>query len=177
MSWSNHAVFLLKMPAHNLLDRYATEQFPWANLQLAVGKDASGCFDLPSSSPDFGRPISAYYFWVFPNTMLNFYPWGLSVNVIKPIGQDLTRVSFLGYAWRPELMDQGAGADLDRVEREDEVVVELVQKGVRSRLYDRGRYSHTREQNVHQFHRLLAREIGAWPSSEPADSSCRRTRQ
>lgn len=142
-------------------ENYATEQFPWANLQLAIGKDGSACFDLPSSSPDCGRAVSAYYFWVFPNTMLNFYPWGLSVNVIKPMGQELTRVSFLGYVWRPELLDQGAGADLDRVEREDEVVVELVQKGVRSRLYDRGRYSPTREQNVHHFHRLLCRNLSS----------------
>jgi len=52
--------------------------------------------------------------------------------------------------------DAGAGAGLDRVEREDEAVVESVQRGVRSRLYDRGRYSPAREGGVHHFHRLLA---------------------
>ena len=26
----------------------------------------------------------AYYYFIFPNTMLNFYPWGLSVNIIIP---------------------------------------------------------------------------------------------
>jgi phenylpropionate dioxygenase-like ring-hydroxylating dioxygenase large terminal subunit len=46
---------------------------------------------------------------------------------------------------------------LDRVEREDEAVVESVQRGVRSRLYHRGRYSPTREQGPHHFHRLLER--------------------
>ena len=46
--------------------------------------------------------------------------------------------------------------ELDRVEREDESIVEAVQKGVRSRLYDRGRYSPTRETGTHHFHRLLA---------------------
>jgi len=34
--------------------------------------------------------------------------------------------------------------------------VEGVQRGIRSRLYDRGRYAPTREQGVHHFHRLLA---------------------
>jgi len=48
---------------------------------------------------------------------------------------------------------------LDRVEREDEAIVEAVQRGVRSRLYDRGRYSPTREQGVHHFHRLLGEVI------------------
>ena len=57
-------------------------------------------------------------------------------------------------------MECGAGADLDRVEREDESVVECVQQGVRSRIYERGRYSPSREQGVHHFHRLLAAAIG-----------------
>jgi choline monooxygenase len=35
-----------------------------------------------------------------------------------------------------------------------------VQRGVRSRLYDRGRYSPGKEQGVHQFHRLLVEFLG-----------------
>jgi choline monooxygenase len=61
--------------------------------------------------------------------------------------------------WDPSRLDRGAGAALDRVEREDEVIVESVQRGVRSRLYERGRYSPTREQGVHRFHCLLARAL------------------
>ncbi|MDA8017263.1 MAG: aromatic ring-hydroxylating dioxygenase subunit alpha [Thermoanaerobaculia bacterium] len=140
---------------------YVSELFPWSNLQLGI--DAAGgegeIFDLPADSPDAGRRVAAYYWWIFPNTMLNFYPWGLSVNVVRPLGVDRTRVSFLSYVWRPELVEHGAGAFLDRVEREDEEVVEAVQRGVRSRLYDRGRYSPRREPGVHHFHRLLAREL------------------
>jgi len=91
--------------------------------------------------------------------MLNFYPWGLSVNVVRPLGPELTKVSFLPYVWDASKLDAGAGAALDRVEREDEVVVEAVQKGVRSRFYDRGRFSVRREQGVHHFHRLLAQAL------------------
>jgi choline monooxygenase len=54
-------------------------------------------------------------------------------------------------------MDKGAGSGLDRVEREDEAVVEAVQRGVQSRFYNRGRYSPKREQGVHHFHRLLVK--------------------
>ena len=88
--------------------------------------------------------------------MFNFYPWGLSINIVRPLQVNLTKVSFITYVWRPERLDRGAGAMLDRVEREDEAVVECVQRGMQSRLYERGRYSPTREQGVHQFHRLLA---------------------
>lgn len=135
---------------------YTNELYPWCNLQLGVGKSGEDAFDLPSSSPDYGKHISAYYYWLFPNTMLNFYPWGLSVNVVRPVGPDLTRVSFLPYVWDERRLGRGAGAELDRVEREDEVVVEAVQKGVRSRFYDRGRYSVAREAGVHHFHRLIS---------------------
>jgi choline monooxygenase len=135
--------------------QYRTELFPYCNLQVGVAKGNELAFDLPANHPDAGQRIAGYYFWMFPNLMLNFYPWGLSVNVVKPLAPDYTRVSFLTYVWRPELMDKGAGAGLDRVEREDEEVVECVQKGVRSRTYTRGRYSPAREQCVHHFHRLL----------------------
>lgn len=141
-------------------EQYDTEVYEHCNLQLAESKGEEGVFDLPADSPDHGRKISAYYWWVFPNLMLNFYPWGLSVNVVRPLGMDRTRVSFIRYVWKPELVDVGAGADLDRVEREDEVVVELVQQGLRSRFYDAGRFSPKREVGTHHFHRLLAERLG-----------------
>lgn len=138
---------------------YTTELFRYSNLQVAYGGDVADTFVLPDDSVDAGRAVSAYYFWIFPNTMLNFYPWGLSVNVVRPLGSDLTRVSFIGYVWDRSKMDVGAGGDLDRVEREDEAVVEMVQRGLRSRIYDRGRYSPTKETGTHHFHRLLTESL------------------
>lgn len=135
---------------------YRTELFAWGNLQLGIAKPGEQAFDLPPQSPDAGQRVAAYYFWLFPNLMLNFYPWGLSINVVKPLGPSLTKVAFLSYVWRPERLASGAGAELDRVEREDEAIVEAVQRGQQSRLYRGGRYSPAREQGVHQFHRLLA---------------------
>ncbi len=88
--------------------------------------------------------------------MLNFYPWGLSVNIVKPVKKDLTRVSYLTYVSDEKKLGTGAGADLETVELEDQRVVESVQKGIRSRFYDRGRYSPAREQGTHHFHRLIA---------------------
>ncbi|MDQ2987030.1 MAG: aromatic ring-hydroxylating dioxygenase subunit alpha [Armatimonadota bacterium] len=140
---------------------YTTELFPGGTLQLAASKGADDVFDLPQSSPDHGKRISAYYYWFFPNTMFNFYPWGLSINVVRPIDRDLSKVSFYCYVWEASKLGRGAGAELDRVEREDEAVVELVQKGVSSRFYTRGRYSPGRETGTHHFHRMLAAALDA----------------
>lgn len=134
---------------------YTTELFDRSNLQLGIAQGAEDAIDLPASSPDRGRRIAAYYWWLWPNTMFNVYPWGVSINVVRPLGTALTKVSFLTYVWDASRIDQGAGAGLDRVEREDEVIVEAVQRGLRSRLYDRGRYSPAREGGVHHFHRIL----------------------
>jgi choline monooxygenase len=136
---------------------YRTELYPWASLQLGVASGGEDVFDLPPESPDHGQAIAAYYYWLFPNTMVNVYPWGISVNVVRPLAVDRTKVSFLSYVWDASRLDSGAGAGLDRVEREDEAVVESVQRGLRSRIYRRGRYSPAREQGVHHFHRLLTR--------------------
>ncbi len=135
---------------------YAVELERYGVLQLGVAKEGEPAFALPPAHPDAKRRIAAYYYWLFPTTMFNVYPWGVSVNVVTPLDVDRTRVSFLPFVWDESKREQGAGAGLDRVEREDEAIVEAVQRGVSGRLYDRGRYSPAREAGVHRFHRLLA---------------------
>lgn len=136
-------------------EHYTSDIHRYANLQLAPAKDADPAFDLPPESPDCGKRVAAYYYWVFPNLMLNFYPWGLSLNLVQPQGLNRSRVSFRAYVRDADKLDTGAGSGLDQVEREDEAVVEAVQRGVRSHWYRSGRYSPTRERGVHHFHRLL----------------------
>lgn len=140
---------------------YTTEIFKYSNLQLGIGKKGDVCFDLPSDAPDFGKEIAAYYFWVFPNMMFNFYPWGLSMNIVRPLNVSETRVSFLTYIWDETKLDKGAGSGLDKVEYEDEEIVENVQRGIRSRFYSHGRYSPQREQGPHHFHSLIAEFMNA----------------
>lgn len=135
---------------------YSTELYAHGNLQLGIAKAGEECFRMRETSPYYGSEIAAFYWWIFPNLMLNFYPWGLSINVVRPLAKDLTKVSFLTYVSDPAKLDKGAGAGLDRVEREDEAIVEMVQRGMQSSFYSTGRYSPKREQGVHHFHRLLA---------------------
>ena len=77
------------------------------------------------------------------------------LNIITPISVDKTRVEFKSYVWKEELLNQGAGADVNKVELEDQEIVQKVQKGVRSRLYNHGRFSPKMEKGVHHFHRLV----------------------
>jgi choline monooxygenase len=134
---------------------YEHELFRYSSLQLALAKEGEAAFDLPAGASDHGRRVAAYYWWIFPNLMLNFYPWGLSLNRVVPEAVDRTRVEFRAYVWQEGKRGQGAGGALHEVELEDEAVVEAVQRGVRSRFYRHGRYSPTRERGTHHFHRLL----------------------
>ncbi|MGD9561546.1 MAG: aromatic ring-hydroxylating dioxygenase subunit alpha [Pyrinomonadaceae bacterium] len=144
---------------------YTTETFRYSSLQTALsepGAVTTGFFDAGNSrnpvaaASGSDKIVAGRYLFIFPNTMFNFYPWGISVNVVEPISPSKTRVRFLTYVSDESKLDAGAGADLHSVELEDEAVVESVQKGIRSRFYSRGRYSPTREQGTHHFHRLIA---------------------
>lgn len=136
---------------------YGYELFEGGNLQLGLAAADEPAFEgIPAGHPEQGQRVAAWYFWLFPNLMLNFYPWGLSINLVMPLSPARTRVWFRSYVHDPARLGEGAGAALDPVELEDEAAVECVQRGLRSRLYRDGRYSPQHERGTHQFHRLLA---------------------
>ena len=98
---------------------YTTELFEGGVLQIGIASEGEPFFEIPESSPDYGKKIAAYYWWLFPGLMLNIYPWGVSVNIVVPEAVDKTRVIYQGYVTDPEMLGQGAGGDLDKVEIED----------------------------------------------------------
>lgn len=120
---------------------YTTDTFRFSSLQTGFDQQGS---------------VAANYLFIFPNLMFNFYDWGVSVNVVRPVSPCETVVEFLTYVADASKLELGAGGDLHGVEMEDEAVVESVQRGIHSRFYSQGRYSPTREQGTHHFHRLLA---------------------
>jgi choline monooxygenase len=135
---------------------YETVLYDHCNLQIGYSEKGEEIFNFPKNHMDYGKKIAAYYFWIFPNMMFNFYPWGLSINIVKPKNIDKTKVSFISYVYDESKLNKGAGSNLEKVEAEDEVVVENVQKGVRSSFYKAGRFSPTKEKGVHHFHLLLS---------------------
>ena len=136
---------------------YETIIYEHCNLQIGYSDEATEIFEFPQNHIDYGKRVAAYYFWVFPNIMFNFYPWGLSINIVKPLEISKTKVSFISYVLDATKLNKGAGSNLEKVEKEDEIVVENVQKGVRSSFYKAGRFSPKREKGVHHFHVLLSK--------------------
>lgn len=149
--------------------RYETRVATWSSVRIAMAQPGAPTLPgLPPQSlagadgpandcPANDSAPAALHFFLFPNIMFNVYPWGMSLNVVEPLAVDRTRIRYEAWVWSPELYDTGAGSRLAVIEREDQDIVARVQQGLRSSLFERGRYSPTREQGVHHFHRLLAR--------------------
>jgi len=138
------------------LSEYRVELLRGGSVQIGIASDDGPVLPLGADHPLAGQQVGALYFHLFPNTLLNVYPWGLSVNHVNPVGPMESEVIFERFIWRAELQGQGAGGDLESVEMEDEAVVEATQRGLRSRLYERGRYAPKHEAAVHHFHRWWA---------------------
>jgi choline monooxygenase len=102
---------------------------------------------------------AAEYYWVFPNWMLNCYPDNVSVNIVLPVSAERAIAIFEWY-FPPAVLKTGTPAQTvrfsDEVQVEDVRICEIVQKNLRSRSYNRGRYSVEQERGVHHFHRLYA---------------------
>jgi choline monooxygenase len=139
--------------------RYVTETSRCYSLQHSPIRESG-----PGRLKRAGSEDEALYFWIYPNLMLNVYPDNFSTNLILPLGHDRTRTVFEWFFPDPE-KPETRGAVRRTVEFSDEIqlqdiaICEAVQKGLRSRTYDRGRFSVRRENGVHHFHALLARAL------------------
>lgn len=139
---------------------YRTELTDHCVVQIGPAGAGGPTVSVGEGYPGGETRLAAIYVFVFPNLMLNAYPWGLSVNVVEPIAVDRTRVRFLTFVSDASHLGGGAGGDVHQVELEDEEVVQSVQRGVRSRFYRRARFSPTQEQGVHWLHRKLDEALG-----------------
>lgn len=141
------------------LSAYRCETARWSNAQVGVAPadmDDRDVLSPPPGAPGHGQRASGWFLWLWPATMINVYPWGLSLNLVQPLSPDRTRVCFRTFVWDGTRLGHGAAADLHRVELEDEAIVASCQRGAASRLRRRGHYLPGAEDCVHHFHRLLA---------------------
>ena len=138
--------------------QYRVETFRYYSSQIAPirARDGAGPrrYEFGDSSSD------ALYYWIFPNYMLNVYPDNLSANIILPAGPEKTLTIFEWFAYGEAGVQQATIDFSDEIQREDIRICESVQRGLRSRHYDRGRFSVKRENGVHHFHGLLAEFLG-----------------
>jgi choline monooxygenase len=105
----------------------------------------------------------AYYFWLYPNFMINIYEGVMDTNLVLPLGPDKCRVVFdfffANISPEQDGYNTASVAISDKVQDEDVAICESVQKGLASRAYRAGRLSVRREAGEHLFHRLLARDL------------------
>ncbi|MHB1863951.1 MAG: aromatic ring-hydroxylating oxygenase subunit alpha [Gemmatimonadaceae bacterium] len=142
-------------------DHYRVEPHRYYSLQHAPLRPVPPAGGDRRYVPEANQVPQAFYVWIFPNIMLNIYMGQMQTNVVVPLAHDRTRVVFEWFAANPPA-DPSADerwsrlvAFSDEIQDEDIAICETVQRNLRSRVYDRGRYSARRENGVHHFHSLL----------------------
>jgi choline monooxygenase len=105
----------------------------------------------------------AFYYWIYPNFMINWYKDVMDTNLVCPRGVNQTEVIFDFYF--ADTSDTARERNLtsiavsERIQTEDKSICESVQCGLKSRAYTAGRLSVRREAGEHLFHRLLYTDL------------------
>lgn len=142
---------------------YTIENADRFSLQSSPVKISTPGVDSDAAATRHGE--RAYYFWQYPNFMLNWYEGYLDTNLVLPLSIDSCRVIFDFY-----FGDVGEAAAehnrqsvtvSHRIQEEDVAICEAVQRGLHSRAYQAGRLSVRREAGEHLFHRLLYADLAA----------------
>ena len=149
-------------------DSYRVEEFRYYSKQHAPIRELRPGEEIGVDRRFLRQPgaeDSALYYWLFPSTMFNIYQDNMSSNVILPMGVDRTLTIFEWFFAEPgtgpgwESMQQTI-AFSDEIQQEDIVICEQVQRGLRSRAYDSGRFSAKRENGVYHFQNLVREFLG-----------------
>ncbi|CAN0901379.1 Choline monooxygenase, chloroplastic, partial [Linum grandiflorum] len=133
------------------LDSYSTTTYEKVSIQSCAG----------GSTERLGS--KALYAFIYPNFMINRYgPW-MDTNLVIPLGPRKCRVIF-DYFIEPHLKDdksfiEQSVIDSEKVQMEDIILCEGVQRGLESPAYCTGRYAPTVENAMYHFHQLLHTDL------------------
>jgi len=107
----------------------------------------------------------AFYYWIYPNLMINSCEGVMDTNLICPRGVDRTEVIFDFYfadtSKTSRERNLASIAVSEQIQAEDVAICESVQRGLNSRSYSTGRLSVRREAGEHLFHKLLHADLVA----------------
>lgn len=139
--------------------KYRTETHTYNSVQISPLKVS----DDPAVSK-VRTGTHAYYWWIFPNLMINLYQGVMDTNWVIPLGPDRCKVIFDFYftdveSEQAKRFNTDSIAIAHQVQLEDWGVCEEVQRGLKSRSYDTGRFSVKREAGGYFFHQLLAKSL------------------
>ena len=143
---------------------YVVEPYERHIRQFSPIRGAQPGDTTPRRYQEAREDLTTDYYWVFPNWMLNCYPDNISLNIVLPLETERSLAIFEWYVPRQHLGSQAARDAVsfsDQVQIEDVAICETVQKNLRSRSYDRGRYSVKQEKGVHAFQRMYADVLNA----------------
>ena len=138
----------------NLLDyqNYVTETFDYYSLQRSPIQQKDNFYGSDNNP--------AFYFFVWPNFMLNILPGRLQTNLVIPTAHNACTVLFDYYyddisSEKAKKMIKEDIRYSDKVQQEDAEICEHVQRGLESRAYHKGRFSVEMENGVYHFQSLL----------------------
>jgi choline monooxygenase len=146
--------------------RYRTEIAGETSVQISPLRPADS--DAGNASVrDVRTGEAAYYWWIFPNLMMNVYQGVMDTNLVLPAGPDACRVVFDFY-FAADTLDAARFTSesigvAHQIQLEDVGICEEVQRGLASRSFEAGRFSVRREAAGFHFHRLLAERLRAAP--------------
>ncbi|KAI3786953.1 hypothetical protein L1987_41055 [Smallanthus sonchifolius] len=152
-----HVPFAHKDLASDLkLDSYSTTVYEKVSIQRCDGGEVQG-------QEDFDRLGSkSLYAFIYPNFMDRYGPW-MDTNLVLPLGPRKCKVVF-DYFLDASLKDDEAFVaksleDSEKVQMEDIVLCESVQRGLESPAYGSGRYAPMVEKAMRHFHCLLHQNL------------------
>jgi carnitine monooxygenase subunit len=122
--------------------------------------------------------------WLWPNLSIEVFPGAPNVNIFHhlPVGPEQTRHQFEFYMQSPTPTPEQEDAIryIDQVlQVEDIALVESVQRGLKSRGYDQGRFvvdagrTDLSEHAVHHFHGLVVQAMARAGTSDAAGNAAR----
>ena len=151
------------------MSAYETETGPWWSLQRGPKvRVENNAYRVANDE----RVQTGMFYFLWPTTTINMLPGEANLTVMSILPHGIDHASFSGHRYALP----GAEADPDRMRYLNEVLVvedqnlcESVQRGLRSRSYNQGRFIYSpddrgiSEHAVHHFHRLVheALEEGA----------------
>jgi choline monooxygenase len=135
--------------------KYVTEVGEHHTLQHAPVREGSEHYGKTAGNDQ------AFYYWLFPNVMLNVYEGQLQTNVVIPVdaGHTIVRFDWFAHEPLPDPQTDVRWNELvsfsEEVQAEDAKICEAVQFNIGSRAYVSGPYSPKRESGVQLFHALM----------------------
>lgn len=120
---------------------------------------------ISSDQNPYGAMGTAFYYWIYPNIMLNIFPGRVQVNSVVPRGPNKCDVIFDFYYENPAAAATITRGEIDikfseLVQAQDAAVCFAVHRGLASGTYYKGRLVPSQELAVQHFHDLVRETYG-----------------